>query len=32
MKVRGRCYCEYISFEADIQPDKRVVTGSLILI
>jgi hypothetical protein len=22
MKVRGRCYCGYISFEADIQPDK----------
>jgi hypothetical protein len=22
MKVRGRCYCRYISFEADIQPDK----------
>jgi len=22
MKVSGRCYCGYISFEADIQPDK----------
>ena len=22
MKVAGRCYCGYIGFEADIQPDK----------
>ena len=22
MKVSGRCYCGYISFEAVIQPDK----------